>query len=145
MPTPPLPDRVPYRATDRDTDTGEDTTTAIDGERKRKRIWRALIWGVFANVLLFWLITCASAQTTNWTAVYMSYSPDTGNDNYTLTPVNVAGTRNEGVKFGTWLPTISVDQYAATMANRFGVTGAELNAVFPNLSKFPTPNLGFMV
>ena len=80
MPTPPLPDRVPYRATDRDTDTGEDTTTVIDGERKRKRIWRALIWGVFANVLLFWLITCASAQTTNRTAFYMSYSSDTGND-----------------------------------------------------------------
>lgn len=46
---------------------------------------------------------------------------------------------------GTWLPTTSVDQYAATMANWFGVTGADLNAVFPNLSRFPTANLGFLI
>lgn len=45
---------------------------------------------------------------------------------------------------GTWIPTTSVDQYAATMANWFGVKGADLNAVFPNLSRFPSANLGFM-
>lgn len=45
---------------------------------------------------------------------------------------------------GTWIPTTSVDQYAATMANWFGVTGADLNAVFPNLTRFAAANLGFM-
>ncbi|MBL0122808.1 MAG: DUF1501 domain-containing protein [Betaproteobacteria bacterium] len=46
---------------------------------------------------------------------------------------------------GTWIPSVSVDQYAATMATWFGVGSADLNAVFPNLSRFPTGNLGFMV
>lgn len=46
---------------------------------------------------------------------------------------------------GTWIPSVSVDQYAATMATWFGVGPADLNAVFPNLSRFPTGNLGFML
>ena len=46
---------------------------------------------------------------------------------------------------GRWIPTLSVDQYAATLAHWFGVGGAELNAVFPYLNRFPTPDLGFMV
>jgi uncharacterized protein (DUF1501 family) len=40
---------------------------------------------------------------------------------------------------------VSVDQYAATMASWFGVSGTDLNAVFPNLARFPTANLGFMI
>ena len=53
---------------------------------------------------------------------------------------------------GRLLPTTSVDQYAATMAQWFGVTDAELAGILPNLSHFgaaagradyPT-NLGFM-
>jgi uncharacterized protein (DUF1501 family) len=42
---------------------------------------------------------------------------------------------------GLWLPTTSLDQYAATMASWFGVPDAALtgaaNAVFPNLMNFP--------
>lgn len=45
---------------------------------------------------------------------------------------------------GRMIPTISVDQYAATMARWFGLTTAEITSVFPNLSNFPTPDLGFM-
>ena len=46
---------------------------------------------------------------------------------------------------GTWIPSVSVDQYAATMASWFGVSGTDLNAVFPNLARFPAANLGFMI
>ena len=35
-----------------------------------------------------------------------------------------------------------IDQYAATMPNWFGVTGAGSNAVFPNFIRFPTANPG---
>lgn len=45
---------------------------------------------------------------------------------------------------GRWLPTTAVDQYGATLASWFGVAPADLGAVFPNLGKFATANLGFM-
>ena len=45
---------------------------------------------------------------------------------------------------GRWLPTVSVDQYGATLARWFGVAATDLNAVFPNLAKFPTSDLGFL-
>jgi uncharacterized protein (DUF1501 family) len=45
---------------------------------------------------------------------------------------------------GRWIPTSSVDQYAATLATWFGVAPADLPTVFPLLSRFTTPNLGFV-
>ncbi len=46
---------------------------------------------------------------------------------------------------GRYIPTTSVDEYAATLAKWFGVTGPDLATVFPNLSRFPNPDLGFML
>lgn len=45
---------------------------------------------------------------------------------------------------GVWIPTTSTDQFGATLASWFGVTSAQLPAVFPNLANFPTANLGFV-
>ena len=45
---------------------------------------------------------------------------------------------------GRWLPTSSVDQYAATLASWFGVPAAQLNTVAPNLDAFSVKNLGFV-
>jgi uncharacterized protein (DUF1501 family) len=45
---------------------------------------------------------------------------------------------------GLWLPTMSVDQYGATLAQWFGVNTVQMEAVFPNLINFPTKNIGFM-
>jgi len=45
---------------------------------------------------------------------------------------------------GVWLPTTSLDQFAATMAFWFGVPDASLPSVFPNLANFVTPKLGFL-
>jgi uncharacterized protein (DUF1501 family) len=45
---------------------------------------------------------------------------------------------------GRWIPTIGMDQYGATLATWFGLPAADLNTVFPNLSNFPTANLGFV-
>lgn len=46
---------------------------------------------------------------------------------------------------GRWIPTLSVDQHAATLAKWFGVGTAELGTIFPNLSRFSTSDIGFML
>jgi uncharacterized protein (DUF1501 family) len=45
---------------------------------------------------------------------------------------------------GRFIPTTSVDQYAATLASWYGVAAADLNTVFPLLGNFGSNNLGFM-
>lgn len=45
---------------------------------------------------------------------------------------------------GRWIPTTSVDQFAATMAKWFGIPQSEMGRVFPNLNRFNTPDMGFM-
>jgi len=46
---------------------------------------------------------------------------------------------------GRWIPTTSVEQYAATLATWYGLSSSDLSAVFPLIGRFATPNLGFMV
>ena len=45
---------------------------------------------------------------------------------------------------GRWIPTTSVDQYGATLARWYGLAESDLPAVFPNIGRFPTSNLGFL-
>lgn len=45
---------------------------------------------------------------------------------------------------GRWIPTTSVEQYAATLATWYGLSTADLSAVFPLIGRFPTANLGFL-
>jgi uncharacterized protein (DUF1501 family) len=53
--------------------------------------------------------------------------------------VNTSGAR------GRWIPTTSLDQYAATLASWFGVADVDLTgSVFPDLNNFPKIKLGFM-
>ncbi|MBV9506333.1 MAG: DUF1501 domain-containing protein, partial [Acidobacteriia bacterium] len=45
---------------------------------------------------------------------------------------------------GRWIPTISVDEYAATLATWYGLSPTNLMTVFPNIINFKTSNLGFL-
>ncbi len=45
---------------------------------------------------------------------------------------------------GRWIPTTSLDQYAATLASWFGVPAADLPSVFPNIGNFANPTLKFL-
>ncbi len=81
---------------------------------------------------------------------YGSLRPD-GSGAYfpTLTVGGEDDTTNPGTSArGRWIPTTSVDQYAATLARWFGLPQdtPTLNAVFPNLANFPgtLSQLGFL-
>jgi uncharacterized protein (DUF1501 family) len=45
---------------------------------------------------------------------------------------------------GRWIPTTSVDQYAATLARWYGVANADIATVFPFIGRFATSNIGFL-
>jgi uncharacterized protein (DUF1501 family) len=55
----------------------------------------------------------------------------------------LGGPDDEGEE-GRWIPTIAVDQYAATLASWFGADAATLAAVLPNLASFSPGTLGFV-
>jgi uncharacterized protein (DUF1501 family) len=46
---------------------------------------------------------------------------------------------------GRLIPTTSADQYAATLANWFGIPDQELDIVAPSIDNFTVRNLGFMI
>ena len=46
--------------------------------------------------------------------------------------------------YGRLIPTTSIEQYAATLANWFGASTADLDTIFPHLNRFNSSNLGFM-
>ena len=52
---------------------------------------------------------------------------------------------DDGGNRGRWIPTTSIEQYAATLSAWYGLAPSDIPKVFPNLSKFPVQNLGFLV
>jgi uncharacterized protein (DUF1501 family) len=66
-----------------------------------------------------------------------------GNDMYgTFPEIGVGHAADIGN--GALLPSLSVEQYAATMAAWFGLSAGQIADVFPNLANFSQRNLGFM-
>ncbi len=45
---------------------------------------------------------------------------------------------------GRWIPTTSVEQYAATFAQWFGVSAGDMPLIAPNLNRFASGSLGFL-
>ena len=92
------------------------------------------------------LITNGSGSDHGWGSHHLVMGGDVrGGDIYGKFPtLTVEG--SDDTDDGRWIPTTSVDQYAATMAKWFGVTDADMATVFPNLSRFAAAGsyLGFM-
>jgi uncharacterized protein (DUF1501 family) len=63
---------------------------------------------------------------------------------YGTMPTLELGGPDDAGNEGRWIPTIAVDQYAATLASWFGADAAELANVLPNLAAFSPRTLTFI-
>jgi uncharacterized protein (DUF1501 family) len=67
-----------------------------------------------------------------------------GGQMYGTFPTLALGGPDDSGSNGRWVPTTASVQYAATLAQWFGVTPAQLPTIFPNIASFKTPSLGFV-
>lgn len=67
-----------------------------------------------------------------------------GKDIYGVYP-SLALDGPDDIDGGRILPTTSVDEYSATLAKWLGVQAGDMATVFPHLSRFANPDMGFMV
>ena len=67
-----------------------------------------------------------------------------GGDLYGTFPTLQLSGPDDAIDRGVWIPTTSVDQYAATLASWFGLKSSDLPSVFTNLKNFSQQNLGFV-
>ncbi len=67
-----------------------------------------------------------------------------GGQMYGTFPTLALGGPDDSGSNGRWVPTTATVQYAATLAQWFGVSVSQLATVFPNIASFPTNNLGFV-
>lgn len=63
---------------------------------------------------------------------------------YGAFPTFQLGGPNDTDVRGRWIPTISIEQYGATLCSWFGIPQSALATVFPNLANFNSANLGFL-
>ncbi|MBC7912451.1 MAG: DUF1501 domain-containing protein [Pyrinomonadaceae bacterium] len=64
--------------------------------------------------------------------------------NGTFWPTLVTGTGDDTDIRGRFIPSVSVEQYAGTLARWYGLAEADLPLAFPNYNNFSNSNLGFM-
>ena len=67
-----------------------------------------------------------------------------GGDIYGQFPEFMLSGPNDTDTRGRWIPTLSIDQYGATLCKWFGISSSDLLNVFPNLSNFSSSNIGFL-
>ena len=77
-------------------------------------------------------------------AFYGATRPDGTGLPYGYPALQLAGPDDTTSNRGQWIPTTSIDQYAATLANWYGLAVSDRAAVFPNLATFATPTLPFL-
>jgi uncharacterized protein (DUF1501 family) len=61
-----------------------------------------------------------------------------------LTPGGPDDTDGGSSPRGRWIPTTSVEQFAATLATWYGLSPADMSIVFPLIGRFSPTTLGFL-
>ena len=77
-------------------------------------------------------------------AFYGSTRPDSTGLPFGYPALQLGGPDDTTSNRGQWIPTTSIDQYAATLATWYGLAVSDRAAVFPNLATFATPTLPFV-
>jgi uncharacterized protein (DUF1501 family) len=77
-------------------------------------------------------------------AFYGATRPDGTGRPYGYPTLQLGGPDDTSSNRGQWIPTTSIDQYAATLATWYGLAVSDRAAVFPNLATFATPTLTFL-
>jgi uncharacterized protein (DUF1501 family) len=67
-----------------------------------------------------------------------------GGQIYGTMPTLALSGPDDASNLGRWIPTIAVDQFAATLASWFGADATALATILPNLSAFSPVNIGFI-
>jgi len=67
-----------------------------------------------------------------------------GGQMYGTFPTLALGGPDDSGSNGRWLPSTASVQYAATLAQWFGVSVSQLSTIFPNIGSFGSNNLGFL-
>jgi uncharacterized protein (DUF1501 family) len=67
-----------------------------------------------------------------------------GGATYGTVPTHLLRGPDDAGSRGNWIPTTSLDQYAATLGGWFGVSDADLRVTFPNLANFTPQKLAFL-
>src|SRR5204862_2511125 len=76
---------------------------------------------------------------------YGSLRPDGTGLPFAYPELRLGGPDDTNSIRGQWIPTTAIDQYAATLSNWYSLATSDRTAVFPNLFRFATPNLGLLV
>jgi uncharacterized protein (DUF1501 family) len=79
-----------------------------------------------------------------WGAHHLIIGGAVNGGRYSGVAPQISITAPDQAGFGRLLPTISLDQYAATLATWFGVAPSELSSFAPNIGRFAGNNLGIM-
>ncbi len=98
-----------------------------------------LVLGGAVNGGKFYGNGCGFSAQSNFGQVMPSLVNPTS-DVYQVSP----NLNDSGDGIGRIIPTTSVDQYAATLAQWFGLSATDIATIFPNLSLLPTSNLLFV-
>lgn len=67
-----------------------------------------------------------------------------GGDFYGTYPTLALAGPDDTDEEGRWIPTTAIDQYAATLAQWYGISRGDLPIVVPQIGRFSSSNLGFM-
>jgi len=79
-----------------------------------------------------------------WGSMHFVLGGAVNGGRYYGTPPAVGNGTNDDIGQGRLIPTMSVDQYGATLASWFGVAASDLPTVLPNIGNYTTKNIGFV-